>query len=58
MGHGWVTAPVGSQKTKASEFTYGLDKENEKKKGFVRDSDTAWTVNKYIFICVTRLESI
>ena len=34
MGHGWVTAPVGSQKTKASEFTYGLEKEKEKKPVF------------------------
>ena len=43
MGHGWVTAPVGSQKTKASEFAYGLDKENEKKKkGFVRDSESVF----------------
>ena len=41
MGHGWVTTPVGSQKTKASEFTYGLD-ENEKKKGFVRDSESVF----------------
>ena len=40
MGHGWVTAPVGSQKTKASEFTYGLDEGKGKK--IVRDSESVF----------------
>ena len=46
MGHGWVTAPVGSQKTKASEFTYGLDEEKEKKE-IAKVCFTVWTVNKW-----------
>ena len=52
MGHGWVTAPVGSQKTKASEFTYGLEKEKEKKMYFVTKIVLTYCEKKIVLVIV------